>query len=78
MALLRTQAIREASWVHKGLNGGRYTKDMLTSAYQACAEVGLPPTVAPLLGLACSNAWNDVQGWANGVYDGPEPEGQPG
>lgn len=80
-ALLRTQAIREAFWDPEreaDWHGNRYSKDMLTCAYEACREIGIPETVAPLLGLSCSEAWNDVQGWANGTYDGPEPTEQVG
>jgi hypothetical protein len=76
-AVLDMIRIHEESYVDKPterftvLDGGRYTKSTLDSAIEACADNGLPSTLAPFLDLA-SHWFNDVADWARGEYDSPE------
>jgi len=58
--------LREASW-RADLTG--YDKDTEASVLEACRELGVPATVAPLIWLALTNNWNDVLAWADGEYD---------
>lgn len=49
---------------------GYYSRSMEECVKEACNLCGVGKGLAPLIWLAIDNAYNEVQDWAAGVYDG--------
>ena len=49
---------------------GYYSRSMEDCVKEACNLCGADKGLAPLIWLAIGNAYNEVQDWAAGAYDG--------